>query len=338
MGPQRDEEGHLIQFRGAGDSPECHHCPCAVNGKPGIAVRAFGATGGLAVVGEGPGSEEVFQRYPFIGPSGKLLDRALVGSGIDRNLLWITNALLCPRPREEALFDKAVSCCRPRLQEELRASGVTAVIALGGTAMRALELPVSTVMEARGTVQLSPAVPGTPVFATMHPAALLRGGAGDVSGGKNKQNVDAQMLFFQADVDKAYRVAIGALAPTWSDDIDVYVSPPVVEVPAAAPETAAPSTPATPPPAPPVGHVKDPITEIVKLGATQAFIDFYVKNPIVWQVLNETYVKSKTMKNVTSDMLWGVTVWNLDKEHKFRINDVHKPMYLRLLKTMEVGE
>ena len=222
MGPDRDDDGMLIQYRGPADSPGCAQCPAAVNGAPKKPVRAFGATGGLMCVGEAPGTEEMFQGYPFVGPSGRLLTQVFTKGGIDRMLAWITNALLCPRPRDDKDIQKAVECCRPRLAEELAMVKPTAIVALGGTAARSLQLGVTTIMEARGTVQSTPLAPGLPVITTIHPAALFKGGAGEVSGGKQKANVDAQMMFLQADVEKASRVAAGKLSPIWSDDISVF--------------------------------------------------------------------------------------------------------------------
>lgn len=166
-------------------------------------------------------SEEVLQGYPFIGPSGKVVNKAFQLAGIDRVKTFIANALLCKRPSDEDA-PRAVDCCRARLQADLQAARPTAICALGGTAMRALQLPVTAVSEARGTVQYSPLLPGIPVIGTIHPAALLRGGAGEMTkGGKQKMNVDAQAMFLFADIAKAAKVATGEVCAEWSDDIQV---------------------------------------------------------------------------------------------------------------------
>lgn len=326
-GPQRDETGRLIQFRGAPDSPDCQRCPCARDGRPEKSVRASGATGGLAIVGEGPGAEEVFQGWPFIGPSGKLINRALGIGGIDRALLWITNALLCARPREDSLLEKAVECCRPRLAQELQSVGPSAILAFGGTAMRSLQLPVSGVSDGRGTVQQTPLCSGVPVFSTIHPAALLRGGAGDVSGGKNKQNVDAQMLFFQADIEKAHKVSIGEILPYWSDDIEAFV--PAQPIRARVPE---PAAAAVAPDAPPAKL--DAVTEMVKAKFDQAFIDYYVANQEVWELLKEIAAKGKPVR-ASTDMIWGVVGFKMIERGKAAPPDGYKPFYLRMLAKLE---
>lgn len=225
--PERDEDGQLISYRGPADSDGCATCPCATNGVPLRPVRAFGATGGLCCVGEAPGSEEVYQGYPFVGPSGRILSlNVFKPSRIDRQLVWVTNSLLCQRPRDDAAFTKAVECCRPRLEAELALVKPTAICALGGTAARALKLPVTVIMDARGTVQNTPLLPGVPVITTLHPAVLFHGGAGEMAGGgKQKMNVDAQLMFLRADIEKAYRISTGEIPPAWSDDIAVVMEP-----------------------------------------------------------------------------------------------------------------
>jgi uracil-DNA glycosylase family 4 len=207
--------------RGLMVSPHCAQCPCARNGQPFRPVPAHGMHGGLCIVGEGPGTNEQLQGYPFVGESGRVVNKAFAAAGIDRVSVFIANALLCKRPADED-FPQAVACCRARLQADLQAAQPLAICALGGTAMRALELPVTSVSEARGTVQWSSLLPHVPVIGTIHPAALLRGGAGEMTkGGKQKMNVDAQAMFLFADIAKAAKVAAGIVSTEWSDDIQV---------------------------------------------------------------------------------------------------------------------
>lgn len=210
----------LLNVRGLAASPNCEGCPCARNGQPYRPVRAFGSPGGLCIVGEGPGENELLQGYPFVGASGKVVTQGLIQASTDRALTWITNAILCKRPADDQWAAIAVEHCRPRLQADLATGRPTAICALGGTAMRALRLPVHFVSEARGTVQYSPLLPSVPVIGSIHPAAILRGGAGEMkAGGKQKMSVDAQAMFLFSDMIKAARVADGSLSPAWSDDI-----------------------------------------------------------------------------------------------------------------------
>ena len=211
-----------IGHRGASRSDGCANCPCARAGQPVRPVPAHGAHGGLCVIAESPGSEESRQGFPMIGPSGKILSKALKLAGRDRALVWITNAMLCQRPTSDDDMYLAMTCCRSRLQADLEAAQPTAICALGGTAMQALELPVTAVSQARGTVQYTPLLPNVPVIGSIHPAALLRGGAGEMtSGGKQKMNVDAQAQFLFSDIAKTAAIAAGEVSPEWSDDIMV---------------------------------------------------------------------------------------------------------------------
>lgn len=210
-------------LRGPPVSPLCHECPCATNGEPTKPIRGAGKPGSLAIVGEGPSTEEMHQGWPFVGPSGKLLQQVFDENAIDRHSIWITNALLCQRPYDAAKVSKAIDCCRPRLSHELSLVQPTAIIALGGSAISALVLPVDGVSDARGTVQTSP-LNQSPVISTLHPAAILRGGAGEVSGGQQKMNVDAQYVFLSADVKKAYDLSKDNVEP-WADTIKLISVP-----------------------------------------------------------------------------------------------------------------
>ncbi len=252
---QKDEEGRYLHYRGPDASPNCATCPCARAGRPGSPVRAFGAVGGLAIVGEGPSTEEQMQKHPFVGPSGQLLNKVLSRNGIERLSLWITNGLLCSRPSDDAAMYKAMQCCRPRLERELQDIQPTAILALGKTAMMSLRLETQSISDARGTVQTSPLFPGIPVVTSIHPAALLRGGSGEMAtGGSQKQNVDAQMMFLEADIVKVHRVATGQVAPEWSDDVMVFIPPPRIQVKPAA------SVPVAVPVQPPAIQVQAPST------------------------------------------------------------------------------
>ena len=206
--------------RGLAKSPNCAGCPCARAGLPYRPVRAFGSPGGLCIVSESPGSEETMQGFPLVGAPGKVVIKALRLAGIDRGYVWVVKALLCKRPASDEDMAIAIEHCRPRLEADLRMGAPTAICALGGTVMRALHLPVTFVAQARGTVQESPMLPGVPVIGTVSPAALLRGGAGEMGGGnKQKMNVEAQAMFLFSDIEKTHKISTGEVSPTWSDDI-----------------------------------------------------------------------------------------------------------------------
>ncbi len=316
MPAERDAQGKLVTYRGPAASPDCANCPCARNGAPVKAVRGAGATGGLMVVGEGPGSEEVFQGWPFIGPSGRIITGVFQKHKCDRALMWVTNALLCARPRDDNDFARAVECCRPRLLQEIPFIQPTAILALGRTAVNALKLPVNTILESRGTVQESPFAPGIPVITTIHPAALLKGGAGETGGGKNKMNVDAQHMFLEADIVKAWNVATGKIPGAWSDDIEVHVEPGPAVV-ASAPEAAA--EPAAP----------DPLA-----GYDRAFLAFQTDHPQVYEIL--AGVAHEAIKlNVPIGMFWGAAHFELKRAKAPDVPVSYRKQYARFIATQD---
>lgn len=217
-------------FRGPDSSPNCANCPCATNGAPTRPIKGAGAIRSLAIIGEGPTAEDLSQGWPLVGPSGKLLQQALNAAGIDRHTIWITNSILCQRPHSDEKLQQAIECCKPRLQHEITLVGPTAILALGGSAAEALALPVNTIKAARGTIQQSELAPTVPCVTAMHPGAILKGGGagpakGTTSDSKSKMNVDAQYVFLESDVAKAYNLACNPSQPLWQDDIDLAVEP-----------------------------------------------------------------------------------------------------------------
>jgi DNA polymerase len=133
----------------------------------------------VVVVGEQPGDVEDIQGRPFVGPAGRVLDRALADAGIDRARVYVTNAVkhFKNEPRGKRRLhkkpsDAEIEACHPWLEHELAAIDPPLVIALGATAVRAVLGRALPVLANRGRlVELSPA---TQVLVTVHPSYLLR--------------------------------------------------------------------------------------------------------------------------------------------------------------------
>ncbi len=132
----------------------------------------------VVVVGEQPGDEEDLSGRPFVGPAGRLLDRALGELGIDRSRLWLTNAVKHFRfePRGKRRLHRNpdvahVRACRPWLQQELASLQPDVVVCLGATAAQAVFGSGFRLMEARGRWLPLEAARG---LATVHPAWVLR--------------------------------------------------------------------------------------------------------------------------------------------------------------------
>lgn len=150
----------------------------------------------VMLVGEQPGDVEDRAGEPFVGPAGKLLDRALAQAGVDRSLTYVTNAVKHFRWKATAGGQRRlhvtpgaahVSACRPWLSAELAAVDPTLVVALGATAAQALFGPQFRVTRERGVLLDWPPTTGpysgdatsapalTHALATIHPSAVLRG-------------------------------------------------------------------------------------------------------------------------------------------------------------------
>jgi DNA polymerase len=156
------------------------------NDLPGFAHRATQAVFGegpigapLLFVGEQPGDEEDIQGRPFVGPAGRLFDRALAAAQVPRDEAYVTNAVkhfkFTPtgkRRLHQSPDAGDIAYYRPFLLREIGIVGPRLLVALGATALRALAGKALPVMKTRGTVVAGPE--GLPVFATVHPSYLLR--------------------------------------------------------------------------------------------------------------------------------------------------------------------
>lgn len=133
----------------------------------------------LMLVGEQPGDKEDVQGHPFVGPAGKLLDRALAQAGIPRDKVFVSNAVKhfkfelrgkrrihkTPTPREAA-------ACLHWLEDEIAIVQPEALVALGSVASRSLMHRAVPVMAERG--HWLEREDGRKVLITLHPSALLR--------------------------------------------------------------------------------------------------------------------------------------------------------------------
>lgn len=135
----------------------------------------------VVLVGEQPGDKEDLAGEPFVGPAGRILDRALEAAGIDRATVYVTNAVKHFRweARGKARIHKKpgrvhVKACRPWLDAELEALQPAVVVCLGATAAQALLGPSFKVTESRGAVLRDTGVAPV-VVATVHPSSILRG-------------------------------------------------------------------------------------------------------------------------------------------------------------------
>ena len=136
-------------------------------------------TAPIMLVGEQPGDYEDLAGKPFVGPAGKLMDRALEEAGIDRSHVYVTNAVKHFKwePQGKRRIHKKpnsreIAACRPWLEAELRLVKPKLLVCLGATAAQAVFGPLFRVTRERGKVLSSRFAPK--VLATVHPSSLLR--------------------------------------------------------------------------------------------------------------------------------------------------------------------
>lgn len=135
-------------------------------------------------VGEQPGDQEDRQGHPFVGPAGRVFDGALERAGIDRDTVYVTNAVKHFKWKGEGkrrIHDRAsrwqIVSCRPWLLAELRALEPRLVVVMGAVAATSLLGPDFRVTQHRGQIAEGPL--GVSVLATVHPASILRGPRAD---------------------------------------------------------------------------------------------------------------------------------------------------------------
>ena len=157
---------------------DCRGCPLFQN-----ATQTVFGEGALParvlLAGEQPGDQEDLQGRPFVGPAGKLLDVALAEAGIDREEVYITNAVKhfkwTPRGKmrlHAKPSSREVAACRPWLAAEIKAVEAEIVVCLGATAAQSLLGSAFRITKQRGQLLSTDFAPA--LLATYHPSAILR--------------------------------------------------------------------------------------------------------------------------------------------------------------------
>jgi uracil-DNA glycosylase len=160
----------------------------------------------LMLVGEQPGDQEDLAGKPFVGPAGKLLDKALDEAGIDRKKVYVTNAVKHFKwePRGKRRIHKKpntaeIAACRPWLDAEIAAVKPKVIVCLGATAAQALLGKDFRVTQHRGEFVESALAPH--VAATVHPSSILRA--------PDENARHEEMARFTADLKKIARALEG---------------------------------------------------------------------------------------------------------------------------------
>lgn len=163
----------------------------------------------LMLVGEQPGDKEDLTGRPFVGPAGLMLDRALEEAGIDRNKVYVTNAVkhfkFVPRGKirlHQKPNTSEIRACRQWYERELKSIKPDLVVAMGATAAQSVFGKITPINKSRG--RLIDLDDGNKALVTVHPSYLLR-----------LPDADAKAREYQRFVDDL-RIAAGLLRKSGS--------------------------------------------------------------------------------------------------------------------------
>jgi uracil-DNA glycosylase len=133
----------------------------------------------VMLVGEQPGDMEDRQGHPFVGPAGRLLDKALAEARIPRDEVYITNAVKHfkwiqrgKRRLHQKPLIRQVVACKPWLEAEIEAIHPKVVVCLGATAAQSMVGRIVRITQERG--KFLDGDSGAAVFITIHPSSIYR--------------------------------------------------------------------------------------------------------------------------------------------------------------------
>jgi DNA polymerase len=156
----------------------CTRCPLA-HGRTQVVFGVGDAHADLLFVGEGPGAQEDLQGEPFVGRSGRLLDRLVLEEmGLTRDGFYVANVVKCRPPGNRDPQPDEIEACRPWLEAQIELIDPRVVVTLGNFASKLLLGTTEGITRLRGR-----AYPfgGKTLVPTFHPAAALRSGGETVA-------------------------------------------------------------------------------------------------------------------------------------------------------------
>ncbi len=157
----------------AREASDCTRCPLSAT-RTQVVFGVGDPHADLMFVGEAPGRDEDLQGEPFVGRSGRLLDRLVLEElGIDRSQFYIANVVKCRPPDNRDPKAEEIASCRPYLEAQRRAIQPTVVVSLGNFATKLLLDTELGITKVRGA---SYPMDGWTLVPTYHPAAALRSG------------------------------------------------------------------------------------------------------------------------------------------------------------------
>lgn len=130
----------------------------------------------LMLVGEAPGRDEDLEGLPFVGRSGRLLDRMLAAIGLDRTSAYIANVIPWRPPGNRTPTPHETEICRPFIERQIELVSPKVLVNLGGPSAKTLLNTTEGILRLRGNWRTHTTASGTaiPAMPTLHPAYLLR--------------------------------------------------------------------------------------------------------------------------------------------------------------------
>ncbi len=148
----------------------------------------------LMLVGEAPGREEDIEGKPFVGRSGKLLDRMLAAIGIDRTSAYIANVVPWRPPGNRTPTPQETAICLPFIRRQIELANPDILVCLGGPAAQTLLDIRDGITKARGRwMEYDTGRRVIPALATFHPAYLLRTPLGKRMAWRDMLTIEAKL-------------------------------------------------------------------------------------------------------------------------------------------------
>jgi len=168
----------------------CTACPLAA-GRRNVVIGVGDRSADVMLIGEGPGEVEDRQGIPFVGPAGQLLDKLLCAVGIERDRLYIANAVKCHPPANRDPSKDEMEACSVHLRDQIELVSPKVIVCLGRIAAKRL---ISE--DFRITVEHGRWFDRGGVYctATFHPSALLRDPSRRADAFRDMRGVEDMMI------------------------------------------------------------------------------------------------------------------------------------------------
>jgi uracil-DNA glycosylase len=159
------------------EASACTRCPLSA-GRTQVVFGVGAPDADLMFVGEAPGREEDLKGEPFVGRSGRLLDKLVLEEmGLTRDEFYIANVLKCRPPNNRDPKPEEITECRPYLEQQVATIDPKVIVTLGNFATRLLLDTTEGITKVRGRTYPYGAATLVPTY---HPSAALQGGGSEV--------------------------------------------------------------------------------------------------------------------------------------------------------------